>query len=372
MRSVITILREVRDPRDYTVRHDLGAMLFVALVATLCGCRSCVDIADFAAANLEDLGEFVDLPHGAPSHDSFSRVFRLLDPAELEQALRRFAAALRESLGLGPAAEGVVAIDGKRLRRGYERGRACLPPLLVSVWDTETRLSLAAGAAPPGADPGNEVAATLAALKGLDLKRCTVTADALHCHPAMAAALVERGADYALKLKANNAPLFNCAVAAFAKAEAGGHPPFAESSDHGHDREEWRCASVVPKPADAPNLPGLAAFGRIESERRTANGTAKRRIHYVALSRLLTPQHLAEMVRSHWSVENHLHRQLDVVFREDDARNRKDHAAINLGFIRRMALDILRAHPDTRSIQRKMNLARWRTDFLLQLFIHMR
>lgn len=371
MQSIITILRDVRDPRDYTARHDLASMLFVSLVATLCGCKSCVDIADFAAANLEDLGEFVDLPHGAPSHDSFSRVFRLLDPAELEQALRRFAGALREGLGLG-ASRGVVAIDGKRLRRGYERGRACLPPLLVSVWDAETRLSIAAASAPPGADPGNEVAATLAALKGLDLKRCIVTADALHCYPAMTAALIERGADFAIKLKANNAPLFNCAVAAFAAAEAGGRLARHERRDTAHDRRERRSASVVARPATAPALPGLAAFGRIESERITANGAVARKTHYVALSRKLMPERLGEVVRTHWSVENHLHRQLDVVFHEDDARSRKNYAALNLGIIRRMALDILRAHPDTRSIQRKMNLAKWRKDFLLQLFTHMR
>lgn len=357
MQSVITILRDVRDPRDYTARHDLAAMLFVALVATLCGCRSCFDIADFAAANLDELSDFVDLPHGAPSHDSFSRVFRLLDPAELEQALRRFAAALRDGLGLG-ASKGVVAIDGKRLRRGYERGRACLPPLLVSVWDAETRLSIAAAAAPPDADPGNEVAATRAALKGLDLKRCTVTADALHCHPAMAAAPLECGADFATRLKANNAPLFHCAVAASAKADAGGRLARAERRDEGHDRQEWRSASVVPRPDKAPTLPGLTAFGRIESERSTLNGTAKHRVHHVALSRQLTAQRLAEVVRAHWSVKNHLHRQPGVVFHEDDARSRENHAALNLGFIRRIALDILRAHPDTRSIQRKMNLAR--------------
>jgi hypothetical protein len=109
-------------------------------------------------------------------------VFRLLDPEEMAQVFLRFVAALREGLGLDPAA-GVVAVDGKRLRRGYERGRSHMPPLMVSVWDAETRLSLATRHAPGG----NEVAATLAVLKSLVLKGCIVTGDALHCHPAMAA-----------------------------------------------------------------------------------------------------------------------------------------------------------------------------------------
>ena len=132
----------------------------------------------------------------------------------MAKAFARFVTALREGLGLGPA-KGVVAVDGKRLRRGYERGRACMPPLMVSVWDAETRLSLATRHAPGG----DEVAATLAALKSLVLKGCIVTGDALHCHPRMAAEVRERGAHYALKLKANHGPLFACAQPAFAAAE---------------------------------------------------------------------------------------------------------------------------------------------------------
>jgi len=154
----------------------------IALAATLCGAKSCVDIADFVAANESELAEIVDLRHGPPSHDSFSRLFRLLDPQEVAKAFARFVTALREGLGIGPA-KGVVAVDGKRLRRGYERGRSHMPPLMVSVWDADTRLSLAAQAAPDG----NEVAATLAVLKSLVLKGCTVVGDALHCHPRMAA-----------------------------------------------------------------------------------------------------------------------------------------------------------------------------------------
>lgn len=152
MESLLTILREVRDPRDMNARHDCASILFIALIAMLCGAKTCVDIADFAAAHEEELGQIVDLAHGAPSHDCFSRLFRLLDPEEMTRLFARFAKALREGLGL-PAAKGVVAIDGKRLRRGYERGRAFMPPLMISVWDAETRLSLAAKAS----GDGNEV-----------------------------------------------------------------------------------------------------------------------------------------------------------------------------------------------------------------------
>jgi predicted transposase YbfD/YdcC len=366
MESLIWIFREVRDPRDFNAQHDLPAMLFIALAATLCGAKSCVDIADFAAAHEAMLAEIVDLKHGAPSHDSFSRVFRLLDPDEMAKVFARFVAALREGLGLDPA-NGVVAVDGKRLRRGYERGRNCMPPLMVSVWDAETRLSLATRHAPDG----NEVAATLAALKGLVLKGCTVIGDALHCHPAMAAEVLQTGADYALKLKGNNAPLFACAQAAFATADTRGKLNFHEESDSDHGRQERRRASVIARPTDAPTFPGLAAIARIATE-RTANGKLTKATHYVALSKRLSPQRALEVTRTYWSVENQLHWRLDVVFNEDDARTRKNYGPQNLAVLRRMALDILRAHPDNRSVGRKMKLAAWNKSFFFELFTHLR
>ncbi len=366
METVIWIFREVRDPRDFNARHDLAAMLFIALAATLCGAKSCVDIADFAAAHENELAGIVDLRHGPPSHDSFSRLFRLLDPEEMVKAFARFAAALREGLGLGPA-KGVVAVDGKRLRRGYERGRSFMPPLMVSVWDAETRLSLATQPAPGG----NEVAATLAALKSVILKGCTVTDDALHCHPQMAAQVRARGAHYALKLKANHEPLFACAEAAFAAADAKGELVSYEQIDDDHDRHERRRACVITKPADAPSFPGLAAIGRIEVERR-ANGKLAKTAHYIVLSKRLSPQRMLEVTRTYWSVENQLHWRLDVVFHEDDARSRKNYAPQNLAVIRRVALDILQSHPDERSVGRKMKLAAWKKEFFYELFAHMR
>ena len=367
MQSIIRIFRDVQDPRDVNARHILGSMLFISLAATLCGAKSFVDIADFADAHVDTLGEIVDLPHGAPSHDSFSRVFWLLDPEELATALTRFAAALRQGLGIGPA-KGVVAIDGKSLRRGYERGRAFMPPLMVSVWDAETRLSIATRRA----EGGDEIAATLAALKSLVLKGCIVTADALHCHPRMAAAVRATGAHYALGLKANHGPLYAAAGAAFAQAEAAGKLVVHEHSESGHGRLERRRVAVVARPANAPAFPGLVAIARIEAERRPADGKPTTAMRYVALSKRLSPARVLEVTRTHWSVENDLHWQLDVVFHEDDARTRKNHAPENLAVIRRMALDVLRSHPADKSIARKMKLATWSKPFFFELFAHMR
>src|SRR5271155_100215 len=242
-------------------------MLFIALIATLCGAKSCVGYADFAAAHVEELAEVVDLPYGAPSHDSFSRLFGLLDPAELEKSLRNFAQALREGLGLGPV-KGVIAFDGKRLRRRYERGRACMPPLMVSVWDAETRVSIAARAS----SDGNEVAATLQALKSLDLKGCWVAADALHCHPEMAAEVRAAGAHYALKLKGNNGPLF---AARSAPSRWPIRPPNSHFTNH---RRKGTIGSSAAAPASSRRLRTRRAFrGWPHLGASKASGASERR-----------------------------------------------------------------------------------------------
>lgn len=367
METLLSIFAEIDDPRDHTVQYPLSAMLFIALAATLCGATACTEIADYAEANLTELSEIVDLPGRTPSHDSFSRLFRLIDPAQLEQALQRFVQAVRHGLGLGPAS-GVVAVDAKRMRRGYQRGRACVPPLMVGIWDAETRLSLAACANATG----NEVAASLQGLKMVALKGCIVTADALHCHPAMAQAIRAQGGAYVLKRKANHGPLWRAAAAAFAEADTAGTLTAQETSGHAHDRSERRRGSVVPAPADAPAFPGLAAFGRIETERRTADGKLTRTTHYVVMSKRLPAWRMMSVTRRHWGIENHLHWHLDVVLHEDDARTRNNHAPGNLAVIRRMALDMLRAHPDKRSIARKMRMAVWSKAFFQELFSYVR
>ena len=365
MDLALSILREVRDPRDANARHELAALLFLALAATLCGAKSCVDIAEFAEAQAEQLGAIVDLPHGPPSHDTFSRVFRLLDPDELARAFTGFMAALRRGLGLPPPG-GIVAVDGKALRRGYEAGRAFLPPLMVSVWDAETRLAIASSRAPNG----SEVAATLDLLKGLSLKGCTVTADALHCHPAMAEAVLAAKAHYALGLKANHGPLFKAAETGFAAAP---DLAFFETDEQAHGRRERRRASVLPaaRLPGRPGFPGLKAIGRIEAERRIGTRSATS-VRYIALSRTITPKRLAKTVRAHWGIENQLHWTLDVVFREDDARTRKDNGPQNLAVIRRLAYNILRAHPLEKPIASKMRRANWSKQFFFELFTQMR
>jgi predicted transposase YbfD/YdcC len=242
-----------------------------------------------------------------------------------------------------------------------------MPPLMVSVWDAETRLAIAAARAPGG----DEVKATLELLKGLTLKGCTVTADALHCHPAMAEAVRGAKAQYALGLKANHGPLFAAAEAGFS---AAADLAFFETKERAHGRSERRRASVLPisRLPKRPSFPGLKAIGRIEAERIGADGKPVQAVRYVVLSKVLTAKKLAEVVRAHWSIENHLHWTLDVVFNEDDARTRKDNGPQNLAVIRRLAQNILRAHPLDKPLASKMRKANWSKEFFFEPFAHMR
>jgi predicted transposase YbfD/YdcC len=364
--DLVAIFREVRDPRQPNARHDLGDILFVSLAAMLCGAKTCVEMAEFAGDRLDELRQIVDLRHGAPSHDTFSRLFRLLDPRELAKAFEACLATVRESLGLS-APSGVVALDGKSLRGAYEKGRSHMPALMVGVFETQTRLAIAQERAPGGA----EISAALALLKGLSLKGCTVTADALHCTHATAAAIRQAKAHYALTLKSNRHELWKAAEAAF--QAAGDGAPSYETRQTSHGRTELRRASVLgaAQLQRTFDFPHLAAVGRIQAE-RTVDGRQACSVRYVLLSRPLGPRKLQEVVRQHWAIENRLHWPLDVVFDEDDARSRKNYAPENLAVIRRIALNMLNAHPSPGTPARKMRRASWDMDFFFQLFAQMR
>jgi predicted transposase YbfD/YdcC len=365
--GIVTIFREVRDPRQVNARHDLGDILFVSLAAMLCGAKTCVDMAEFAESRLEALREIVDLEHGAPSHDTFSRVFRLLDPEALRSVFGRCMAAIRQELGLPPP-RGVVALDGKSLRRAYDKGRAFMPPLMVNLFDSQTRLAISQVRAPGG----SEAKGALHLLKSLDLKGCTVTADALHCRSDTAEAIGEAKAHYALGLKANQPLLLAATEAAF--AQAADDLTVQGTSEQRHGRKEERRAAVLPakRLASTYGFPGLAAVGRIEAVRTTGDGKVTASTRYIVLSRQLSPRTLLEVVRAHWSIENQLHWTLDVVFDEDNARSRKNHAPENLAVLRSLALNIFRSHPDNSPPGRKMKRASWDKDFFFQLFAHMR
>jgi predicted transposase YbfD/YdcC len=360
----IAIFSELEDPRAENAWHNLLEVIFIALAAVLCGAESCTDMADFGEAKEPFLRQILRLEHGIPSHDTFSRVFRLLDPEQFEAAFRRFMATFAESKRLA----GVVAIDGKAVRGAFERGARTTPLHLVNVWGVDERLALAQHTAPHR----DEVAGTLAVLAMLSLKGCIVTADALHCHRKMARAVREAGADYVLVLKENQSALHADAVRAIDAATGRQeHQPAPETS---HGRTENRTAVVVRDTAlaDKHDFPGIRAIARVEYTRRIEGKADETIRRYFLMSCVLSATRLLDVVRQHWTIENQLHWVLDVVFHEDAARNRKDHGPENLALVRKLALNMLRSHPDKAAIRRKVKRAGWDDAFLLSILGQMR
>jgi predicted transposase YbfD/YdcC len=356
---------ELPDPRADNALHDLRELLFIALLATLCGATTCSDMALFARTKAYLLEPILTLKHGFPSHDTFSRVFRMLDPKAFERSFRTFMKEFAAAANI-KRPRGVVAIDGKALRRGYERGKSHMPPIMVTAWAAQTRMALANQLAPNN----NEAAAALQVIELIQLKGCVVTADALHCHRAMAKAIVARGGDYVLAVKDNQPALLADAKAALA---AGRRKGLASTTtrDAAHGRRESRRARVVPVQAMAGkhDFPGLAAVACITSKR----GSDKAVERHFLMSRCFSHVEVLRIVREHWTIENGLHWPLDVVLDEDLARNRKDNAPANLATLKRLALNVARAHYDPKtSLRAKLKRAGWDDRFLFDMLAHVR
>ena len=355
-------LRKVRDPRAANASYPLEEILFVALAAVLCGARGGTDMADFGRRKIDLLRQFIPLRNGVPSHDVFSDVFRMLEPKSFEQMFRQFVTAFARFHGLD--LNGVFAVDGKSLCGAYERGQSALPMHLVNVFAAKARLALATRKAAGR----NESEAALEVLQMLRLKRKIVTADALFCSRPFAKTVLDRGGNYVLALKKNQSKLFADVERCFVRK---GERNTAEHTQQAtHDRREKRRATIMRNTglAGMHNFPGIAAIARITSWRRLKGQPAdKPFVRYFVLSTYVPAKRLLDIVRSHWSVENQMHWVLDVVFAEDANRARKDDAPENLAILRRLALNILRAHPDPISMRRKMNAAAWDDAFLLSL-----
>ena len=371
MRGLISIFEEVEDPRASNARHRLADLLLIGFTAVLCGAESCVDIAEFGRAKQGLFRQLLDLPHGTPSHNTFSRVFNLLDPESFEACFRRFmagfAAALAEPESTAKAASKVIALDGKSLRGAVDSASRSTPLHLVTAWCTQQGLVLSQRRAPNR----SEVTAAREIIERLDLEGCTITADALHGSRLTAAAIRQRKGDYVLAIKGNRGPMHRCVQALMAEPDPH-HQAGTLEAEHG--RQEERCAWVRPAPQgwdETFKFQDLAAIARVDSLRRL-NGQEERQSRYFLLSRTMTPAEVLQTVRAHWSIENGQHWVLDVAFNEDRVHTRNDNAAENLALLRRIALNLIKTDPAKGSIRVKVKRAGWNDTFLLSLIAQMR
>ncbi len=358
------VFLQLKDPRTGNARrHDLCEVLAIALCSSLCGGTTCTEMAEFAEDKEPFLRDFLDLKNGLPSHDTFSRLFRLLDPVAFGACFSEFMRAFSQQTA------GVVAIDGKTLRRSFDTASEKSALHMVSAWSCEERLVLAQIATD---EKSNEITAVPQLLRLLNLEGRTVTADAMSCQREIAQQIVAQGGQYVLSLKGNQPTLFDDVARYFADPEAR-VLACQPTVDADHGRIETRSAVVchdVGWLQDIHCWPGLKAIGAVRRTRefKGANtGPPKTETAYYLLSEPIAPERLNQCARDHWGVENRLHWVLDVDMNEDRARNRCDNGPQNLAILKHIAINRLNAEPSKLPIRRKLKKADRSDAFLRSL-----
>ncbi len=361
--TLLSIFSRLEDPRRGPAkRYGLSEIIVMAICAVLCGADDWVEVADWCEDEEGWLKGFLDLPHGTPSHDTFGDVFRVLDPDVFESCFREWIG------GLVGVVKDIIALDGKTVR-GSKDGT--VPPLhLVSAYATSLGLTLGQEGS---AGKGNELKAIRALLDTLVLDGCIVTLDALGCQTDIADAIIEKGGDYVLAVKANQKTLSAALAESFETGDERGwgsvdvqHQTTVEK-DHG--RIETRRAVWVPRIDWLPEAilkawPTLGAVGMLETTQEKGQGesvTISTERRYFIMSRgVKTVGDFSRAVRAHWGIES-MHWVLDVTFREDACRVRKDQAARNLSLLRKITLAMLRldtAYPKSSLRQRRNRASR--------------
>jgi len=361
--SVQRYFARLRDPRiNRRKRHLLIDIIVIALCGVICGANDWQEIAAFGRRRKAWLQDFLALPNGIPSHGTLERVFDRLDPQAFQACFRQWVEALARALDLGH-----IAIDGKALRRSGSATKGWAPLHVVSAWATQCHLTLGQVVVD---DKSNEITAIPRLLELLDLQGALVTIDAMGCQKEIARKVVQGGGDYVLAVKDNQPHLLEDIQAVIGKALesdfAGYRHDWHETAERGHGRDESRTYLVLTEPEgirDQESWVGLKVVGMC-TRTRVVNGEQSDEAHYFIGSRLAGARVYGQALRNHWGVENSLHWQMDVNFGEDASRVQRRHGAENLALVRRLALALLKRHPEKASVACKRLSAALDTAFL--------
>lgn len=367
----------IPDPRiQRRQKFSLLEVLITAVCCVLCGAETWNEIAEEAEFMTDwfrsALG--LELGHGTPSHDTYRRVFSLIDPAAFQKAFIQWVNAIRELI---PGE--VVAVDGKTLRRAMENGKEKSEIHLINAWASESGLVLGQM---KSEGKGNEILTVPKFLEQLRVRGCIVTSDAMNCQKETAQKVVEKGADYVLAVKGNQEGLNEQIAKSFAAAEEKRFRRVEntrfETQESGHGRQEARSYLSLSK-AQARKLhrldignewPKLNSVTRVVST-RTVNASTTRATRYFISSLPANAEKISHAIRTHWQVENNVHWVLDLGFREDESRMRKENSPVNFSMIRKLALNLLRQETSKkgRSLRLKRKRCSWSGDYLLKVLL---
>ena len=352
----------LEDPRQRgKVLYPLDEVLLLVLLGVIAGCESWVEIARYGEKKMTLLRRFRPFEDGTPSHDQLGDIFAVLDAEQFQVC---FVAWVASRTGLDA---GIIAIDGKTLRRSYQEGGAKAPIHMVSAWSSGQNMVLGQVKV---ADKSNEITAIPKLLDMLTIKGAVVTIDAMGCQREIAAKIVEKEADYVLALKGNQGTLRDDVEEFFTEQKANKYtdckPSRHETLEKSHGRIETRTVTVV---GDIDWLTerhpwtGLASIVMVESKREIA-GKSERESRFYITSLSASAERIGAAIRGHWGVENGLHWVMDMVFRDDECRIRKDNAPANFATVKHMASNLLRQAPGKDSLRVKRKVAAWDDDYL--------
>ena len=367
--SVRQCFAELPDPRREHMRlHNLWDIIAITILAVVAGANSWVEVAAYGASKLEWLETFLELPNGIPSHDTFGRVFALLDPVALQQGFVNWVETIAQAT-IGR----VVAIDGKTARHSFDKAAGKGPLHMVSAWASENRLLLGQQACDC---KSNEITAIPELIKNLEISGAIVTIDAMGCQKTIAAEIQQAGADYVLAVKDNQPTLHDDIRQVFGD---GLDNDFADlehhchrTLDHDHGRVEKRVYHIVPVTKELAkrhaDWEGLRSIGMVFSERQEGDKEPSLETRVFISSLRPKVKTFARAVRNHWGIETSLHWVLDVTFREDDSRLRKDHGPENMALMRRLAASLLHNEKTCKAgIGCKRKCAGWNDAYIMKV-----